>query len=183
MKNPFAYIGIPLGLLIILWIYIEIRHRASKQRQRLAMKENLPDRVQERKFFPLSSLPCPPPPLAVNSSHNLTFKNSIAKIQIRILLSLINFKKNLEIQQQQKMERTIKAIANLNETQLGTGFDPNRQSWKIGKSQKYPLFFLLFVLSFDILSVVKLELQDLTLRTNTFLKEVLFVFIFVLIFI
>ena len=49
MKNPFAYIGIPIGFLLILWIYIEIRHRASRQRQRLSMKESLPARVQDRK--------------------------------------------------------------------------------------------------------------------------------------
>jgi hypothetical protein len=54
------------------------------------------------------------------------------------------------------MELTIKAIANINETPLGSGFDPNRQSWKIGKSH----------------TVVKLELQDLTKRTNEYLKEV-----------
>lgn len=51
MKNPFAYIGIPIGLLIFLWIFIEIRHRASKQRQKNNLKAQLPERAQERMYF------------------------------------------------------------------------------------------------------------------------------------
>ena len=70
------------------------------------------------------------------------------------------------------MERTIKAIAQINDTQLGGGFDPNRQSWKIGKSQTYLSLLPLYFLIIDSFSIVKMELQDLTIRINGYLKEV-----------
>lgn len=60
----------------------------------------------------------------------------------------------LETLQQERMERVVKSIANLNETQLSTGFDPNRQSWKIGKSEKYHSFWLTIKSYFHLILLV-----------------------------
>jgi hypothetical protein len=50
MKNPFFYMGIPIFLLVLLWIFIEFSHRSSKKRQRDEMKQYLPQLVEERVY-------------------------------------------------------------------------------------------------------------------------------------